>query len=74
MLKEGLKRGLQIFLKPFYLIIKVITPNRSAAAIKPIPKRPATIPVLRYTETAANSFPCLSDIKQQITDVDRKTI
>ena len=51
----------------------MITPNRRAAAIKPIPKRPATIPVLRYTETAANSFPFLSDIKQQITDVDRKT-
>ena len=45
-----------------YLTITVIKPKTRAAATNPIPKSAATIPVLRYTETVANSFPLVSAI------------
>ncbi len=44
-------------------------PNIRAAATKPIPNKPATIPVLRKTETVANSFPFLSDIENNLGQI-----
>ena len=49
--------------KWIYLAIKIKTPKIREAATKPTPKSAATIPVLRKTETVANSFPLLSDIE-----------